>query len=120
MKKYFKWVAVAAVVGAVALVNVKVALNANSTNEWLSSLLTFTENGDSNNEGSGMFFYKHLLGHPKTCTLYKYISINGDVSYSTEDGDLGINYTKIQVQGMYEECPDKGSGCTVYSCQETN
>lgn len=123
MRKTLKWVAVAAIVSAVALVNVKVALDADSTNEWLASLLTFTENGEeggSNNEGSGKFFYKHLQGDPKTCTLYKYISINGDVSYSTEDEGLGFEYIKIQVQGMYEDCPDKGSGCTVYSCQETN
>ena len=107
----------------VALVNVKVALDADSTNEWLASLLTFTENGEegsSNNEGSGMFFYKHLQGRPETCTLYKHISINGDVTYSSDDKDLGFNYTKIQVEGMYEACPKPGSGCTVYSCRETN
>ena len=111
MRKTLKWVAVAAVVSAVALVNVKVALDADSTNEWLASLLTFTENGEeggSNNEGSGMFFYKHRLGKPDTCKLYQYININGGI------------ITSIEVQGIYEVCPLSGNGCTVYSCRQTN
>ena len=52
MRKTLKWVAVAAVVSAVALVNVKVALDADSTNEWLASLLTFTENGEEKVEAT--------------------------------------------------------------------
>lgn len=46
MRKMLKWTAVAAVVSAVALVNVKVALDADSTNKWLASLLAFTESGN--------------------------------------------------------------------------
>ena len=101
MRKTLKWVAVAAVVSAVALVNVKVALDADSTNEWLASLLTFTENGEegsSNNEGSGMFFYKHRLGDPKECTLYKYIGINGDIVSSDGGLELEGKYEKITVK----------------------
>lgn len=124
MRKTLKWVAIAAVVSAVALVNVKVALDADSTNEWLASLLTFTENGEegsSNNEGSGMFFYKHRLGKPDTCKLYQYININGGIITSeSDDLKLGAGYERIEVQGIYEVCPLSGNGCTVYSCRQTN
>ena len=61
MRKTLKWVAVAAVVSAVALVNVKVALDADSTNEWLASLLTFTENGED--------MIRHQRNDPRECTV---------------------------------------------------
>lgn len=130
MKRHWKWAAISVAVGAVALVNVKVALETNETTKLLmTTLVTFSESGEtgtgsggteSNNNGGNPFFYEHLKGRPKTCTLYKYIGVNGDVIISTEDkGELGFEYTKISIQGMYDSCPDKGEGCTVYSCRQT-
>ncbi|WP_307757467.1 hypothetical protein [uncultured Mediterranea sp.] len=129
MKKLWKWTAIIVAVGAVALVNVKVALDANEANELLmQTVLTFTENGgtesgggtESNNNGGNPFFYEHRLGEPKTCTLYKYISVNGNIIISTNGNEqLGAEYTKISLDGLYEKCPDKGNGCTVYSCRQT-
>lgn len=129
MKKLWKWAAIIVAVGAVALVNVKVALDANEANELLmQTVLTFTENGgtesgggtESNNNGGNPFFYEHLKGRPDECTLYKYVSVNGDV-HITEDknADFGIGYTKEKITGLYELCPNDGNGCTVYSCRQT-
>lgn len=76
---------------------------------------------ESNNHGSGKFFYEHLSGRPDRCKLYRYIGAG--VSFTSTDDKLGTNgqYTKNTVSGVEEICPGKnGNRCTVYGCQQTN
>ena len=125
MKHYMKWMATAIVAGAVALVNVKVVLDANRTNDLVETTLeTFGQNTgggqESNNHGSGKFYYEHKLGDPHTCTLTKYINVHGEIVDPGSGVSIDGSYTLINVQGMYEACPHKGNGCTVYSCQQNN
>ena len=76
--------------------------------------------GGSNNSGTGnMYYYSHLEGRPKPCTLYKAVSANGSISFSSEN-TFGVGYTVTTVQGIYETCPQSGDGCTVYSCHVTD
>lgn len=78
-----------------------------------------TTNG-SNNSGSGnLYHYEHLSGRPQNCTLYKGIDMHGTVRYSSTDSGFGSGWTVTQVKGTVEDCPNKGSGCTVYSCHVT-
>ena len=75
--------------------------------------------GGSNNSGVGnKYYYEHLQGRPKPCTLYKAVSANGSVSFSSEN-TFGAGYTVTTLQGMSESCPKSGKGCTVYSCHVT-
>lgn len=122
MKKLLNLMGITSVVAVVALFNLKVALDNNQLNELLiNNLQTFTQSGgESNNNGGNPNHYEHLLGRPKACTLYKFVGINGDVHIGGDDSNFGANYTKIEVTGIVELCPDKGTGCTVYSCKETN
>ncbi len=85
-----------------------------------ANIEALTEDDESNNDGSGKFFYEHLSGSPKSCTLYKYMDAEGNYHVSSSSGSAGVSYEKIQVSGIEETCPDEGEGCTVYSCQETN
>jgi len=74
-----------------------------------------------NNEGTGnIYYYQHLLGQPKECTLYKGVDINGKIVYSENEGGFGVGWTVIKISGIKETCPKSGGGCTVYSCQTTN
>lgn len=75
---------------------------------------------ESNNQGSGMFFYEHLLGKPDECTLYKHVKANGEVKVSETELNLGTEWTVTSLTGLKEKCPKSGGGCTVYSCRETN
>lgn len=118
---------------AVAAVNVKIVLDTNRAYDLsMTSIKALSNepekeggnsgnnNPESNNEGSGPFFYKHLLGKPKICTLYRNEHITGKIIYSEQEmsGDLG--WTSSKVPGLVEKCPDKGNGCTAYSCMQTN
>lgn len=124
MRHFVKWMAVVIVVGAVALVNVKVVLDANRTNDLVeTTLVTFSEDTgggqESNNHGSGKFFYEHRRGHPEDCTIFRYYSLSGTFFDTTkEDPNLEASFRKIVIKGIYELCPDEGNGCTVYSCQQ--
>lgn len=92
----------------------------------LKSLQTISqdENGnnsqESNNNGSGLFFYEHLQGSPQECTLYRNVNINGQIEISSSSRDGEIGWTSIKISGIKELCPKKGEGCTVYSCRQTN
>lgn len=44
----------------------------------LSNLDALAEQ-ESNNEGSGKFFYKYLLGQPKDCIMYKHVKVDGNI-----------------------------------------
>ena len=87
----------------------------------LANIEALADDEGSNNNGGNPFYYEHLLGQPKECTLYKYFNGNGSVHYD-ESGELelGAGWTVINVKGVKELCPKSGNGCTVYSCQETN
>lgn len=132
MKKELKKCVLLAALLAVAIVNVKIVLDTNhSYDVSMVSIRTLSNNeggggniGDnnpeSNNEGSGQFYYKHLLGKPQKCTMYRNVDVNGNVTISDSSygGNAGWESTKIT--GLSEVCPDKGDGCTAYSCQQTN
>lgn len=84
----------------------------------LSNLDALAEQ-ESNNEGSGKFFYKHLLGQPKDCIMYKHVKVDGSVKYTGEEVDLGAEWSVSRIDGVKEKCPKKGDGCTVYECSST-
>lgn len=123
MKHYMKWMAAAIVVGAVALVNVKVVLDANRTNDLVETTLeTFGQNTgggqESNEQGSGKFFFESLTPDVKDCPLYKYVSIHGGGSFVSTDPNIDGSYTKIEVRGAENICRESGSGCTLFTCQQ--
>ena len=122
----------ALVLGAVTVMNVKTVLEANRTYDLaMTSIDALSEDGEnsgdggsvdqeSNDEGSGMFFYKHRTGKPDYCTLYRHTHIDGTVQYSESSTSLGANWTRSKVGGLKEKCPKEGNGCTAYSCRQTN
>ena len=124
MKHYMKWMAAAIVAGAVALVNVKVVLDANRTNDLVETTLeTFGQNTgggqESNNHGSGKFYYEHLIGTPEDCKLYQYRAIDGSMHNTPEEAlKIGASYTKITISGAEDLCKEDGNGCTLYTCQQ--
>jgi hypothetical protein len=140
MKKNLKLIVFTAVLCAVSALNVKVVLDIEHFSDLaMTSLAAIGEGNsgeggsgeggsgesgggqESNNHGSGKFFYEHLSGRPDRCTLYRYIGAG--VSFTSTDDKLGANgqYTKTTVSGVEETCPGKnGNGCTVYSCQQTD
>lgn len=141
MKKKMIYVVATLMLVAVSVVNVKTVLDANRSYDLtMTSIDALSENGDgeggggdgsgendgggkdqeSNNDGFGQFYYKHLQGRPDECTLYRHVHINGNIVYSDDGSSLGADWETKKVKGVKEICPDKGSGCTVYSCQITN
>lgn len=74
---------------------------------------------ESNNQGSGKFYYEHLLGKPKDCQQYKHVKIDGSVKITEDGGSLGAEWTATPISGIKELCPSSGKGCTVYSCAST-
>lgn len=133
MKKKMIYVAAALVLGAVTVFNVKTVLDANRTYDLtMTSIDALSENGgggnesgespdqESNNEGSGIFFYEHREGKPAKCRIYRHVHISGSVQYSEDGSSLGLGWKATQVTGLIETCPKDGDGCTVYSCQTTN
>jgi hypothetical protein len=103
----------------VATINVGLNLHKNSvlSPTFLSKIEAITQ--ESNNSGSGIYFYQHKLGEPKECTLYKHVHVNGSVQYGTS-ASVGAGWTSVEVEGIKELCPKDGNGCTVYSCHVTN
>lgn len=132
MKKKKVYVLAALVVMAVTVLNVKTVLEANRAYDVaMMSIDALSESDDagngeqstdqeSNNHGSGKFFYEHLQGSPKYCTLYRNVHANGTIVYTDKKGELSGDWVSSEVEGLKERCPDKGSGCTAYSCQVTN
>jgi hypothetical protein len=74
----------------------------------------------SNNQGYGnTFYYKHLIGKPDPCTLYKYRRADGSVYItSSSAGGSGEVLTET-IEGMRGLCPKPGDGCTAISCRQT-
>lgn len=73
----------------------------------------------NNSGGSNIYYYNHLKGKPDTCKLYGYKNNRGEITYSKTEMGVGWTKTGSDIQGMYENCPKEGSGCTVYSCHLT-
>ncbi|WP_322932358.1 hypothetical protein VCM39_00615 [Bacteroides sp. CG01] len=142
MKRKVKSCILLATLFTVAIVNVKIVLDTNHSYDLsMASIRTLSndEGGDgnagdnnpensnpednnpeSNNEGSGRFFYKHLLGQPKKCTLYRNEHVNGTVTISENSLGGVAGWESTRITGLVEICPNKGGGCTAYSCQQTN
>ena len=99
-----------------------------SANKFMAAkqtlLLSNIEALASNNNGEGnKFYYEHKEGNPEFCTLNKVFDASGNLKYSGE-GDFSIEgtvgWTKTTAEGLRDKCPKSGSGCTAYSCQESN
>jgi ABC-type antimicrobial peptide transport system permease subunit len=121
MKKFVILSIAIMAISLVAIINVGLNLHKNSV---LSALFLSKSNveaitQESNNSGSGIYFYQHRLGKPDDCILYKHVHINGNIEYSTSNISNGIGWTVVQVEGIKELCPKNGNGCTVYSCHVT-
>lgn len=86
----------------------------------LLQLSAIADDVESNNAGNGNpFYYTHLLGDPKECSLYKNVHINGTIEYTESSVALGTEWTSTPVKGIKELCPKSGNGCQVYSCRIT-
>ena len=119
MRKMLKWAAVAAVVSAVALVNVKVALDADSTDKWLASLLTFTESGDDMIRG--------LRNAPRECTIKE--AYECEIGFTIPDWvpyiggtSCTINYIdEVEFPGTQNFCTETSSKyefCDYFPCRK--
>ena len=84
-----------------------------------NNIETLTEQ-ESNNSGSGKFYYEHLEGRPKECTLYKHYKYDGSFSISESKATMSGDIEVVKVLGIKETCPRNGSGCTAYSCTLTD
>ena len=127
MKKTFIKASLLAILGIATTFNLHLVLKANksfkATLESIESIgqnINDENNQESNNNGSGIFFYEHRLGVPKTCVLYRNVNVTGytEISTSSRQGEVG--WTSIKIEGIKETCPSKGEGCTVYTCTTTN
>lgn len=67
--------------------------------------------------------YPDKSGDAKFCTLYVYMKA-GVVVASGEDTNSNyegkVEYTREKREGLKDRCPNKGSGCNPYSCQEVS
>lgn len=135
MKKLWKWTAIIVAVGAVALVNVKVALDANEANELLmQTVLAFTENGGTESgqtpEGGGgdtsSYAHNHL-NNPLPCTIVE--TYRCEVGIRIPDwvpkigGTLcGWSYVDVvEVPGTQNLCFYTGNydnNCDFYTCKK--
>lgn len=129
MKKKIVCVVAALIIGVVTVLNVKTVLDANRSYDLaMTSIDALSENGngesggdsESNDQGSGKFYYKHLEGSPKFCTLYRNVHVSGKIEYTNKEGSLGAGWVSSKVEGLKDNCPNRGEGCTAYSCQTTN
>lgn len=124
MKKKKVYLILIVALGAFAAINLKMVSEANRTFDLaLLSVKGLSQesggNTESNNHGSGMFFYEHLKGKPEVCTLYRNVHVDGKVEISSTDRGGEVNWSSSRVEGMRERCPKDGNGCTVYSCRQT-
>ncbi len=76
------------------------------------------ENGSNNNGNCNKFYYEHLQGRPGSCTLETWVDAEGKIYADKNGAGAGVKLSSKKVGGIQETCPDKGSGCTVYSCQQ--
>ena len=120
MKKiFFKAFFAVAAVAAIGMGSFKAYTSytaSNSMNEDLISenVLALAEGGECR--------YKHLRGKPQKCTMSVYISVKTGISYNSESAgksrEGNVEFKKEKVQGILDTCPDRGSCCDPYSCQQ--
>ena len=71
----------------------------------------------------GKYRYPDKSGDAKFCTLYVYMKA-GVVVASGEDTNSNYEgkaeFIREKREGLKDRCPDKGSGCNPYSCQEVS
>ena len=106
-------------IGISAILVVENIYNQNKNASLLYKVESIT-NQESNNSGSGIFYYEHLEGRPKECLLYKHIKIDGSVTINASDAKMDGDVEIKQLKGIKETCPRNGTGCTVYSCTLTD
>lgn len=141
MSKKMMFVGFAVVLSAVTALNVKVALDANRSYDLtMASIAAISQEGggkendgkendgkengkddqESNNSGSGIFFYEHLEGRPKECPLYRNVHVDGAVTITEGTMSGAIGWSSTSIKGTKETCPKKGKGCTLFTCRSTN
>lgn len=77
--------------------------------------------GESSESGNNNFRYPKKDGKAEKCPLYKYISVSGGLSFTTEDPNAKVSgeYIKVSITGLLDTCPlENGDGCNPFSCQE--
>ena len=79
--------------------------------------------GESSESGNNNFRYPQKDGKAEKCTLFKYISLSGEGSFTSTDGGLEGKlegkYIKTTITGLLDTCPiENGDGCNPFSCQE--
>ena len=65
--------------------------------------------------------YPKKDGKAQFCTLYVYKKAGVTISVGTQPNpsfEGGGEYTKETKRGLEDCCPDKGTGCNPFSCQE--
>jgi hypothetical protein len=102
--------------------NIKSTDMAKLTLANVTMLANATGDSECNENGTSLYHYctKAPTNGSTECTLYKYISGAGEITYSTTALNLGANYTQTQVKGNHETCSRNGGGCTVFSCHVTS
>lgn len=113
----------------VAVLAVSAAIGYVSYNQYQNQQLAFANplleeniNALSDTNG-GSYRYPHLLGKPKSCTLYHYFNVNTKGEWTGEEknkslsASLGWKYEKKD--GLKDPCPiNQPGGCNPYSCQQ--
>lgn len=118
-KKFVLSVLSAAVLVSAGYVGYREVTNDESSDLLLANVeaLAGTENNNNNNN----YRYPEKAGDAQFCTLYIYLR-GGIVVSSGENTDSNYEgkaeYTREKREGLKDRCPDKGSGCDPYSCQE--
>lgn len=119
MKRFFLWGGAGILM--LSVVNFVFSFKATGKIDLLLKDASAIAQTESNNNGEGnQYYYEHLLGRPKECTLYKAVDASGDIQYGSDESGFEVGWTVTKIDGIKETCPDRGSGCTVYSCRVTD
>ena len=90
--------------------------------ETNSLLLQNVEALSNPSDGDGNTYrYPNKQGKAKFCKLYVYMKAGAVVSTGTTENPTyegKAEYEKKTIEGLKDKCPDNGSGCNPYSCQE--
>ncbi|MCL3781509.1 hypothetical protein EMN47_14050 [Prolixibacteraceae bacterium JC049] len=112
--------AIVALIGFNCFIAADICNNNKSLNYFFNIASASAENG-VDAEGNGKYVYSELKGKPKECTLYVEFNGSGQAGFSSEDNfEASAGYTVRKIKGVKELCPKSGSGCTVYSCRQTD
>lgn len=119
MKNIFKATLAVAAVAAIGMGSFKAYTSYTASNSMNDDLIS--ENVLALAEG-GQCRYTHLQGKPQKCTMSIYISMKTGASYNSESAgkavEGNVEFKKEKVQGIYDTCPERGTCCDPYSCQQ--